>query len=295
MPSSERRLSTYLLLITMVVIWGVNFSLVKWALSELSPLAFNAVRFTLASGLIFVLLLLKEGWRPVPPVDMLKIFGLGLLGDSLFQVLFIEGIWRTTAGNSALFLSTTPLWTAALSVALGKERLSGAAWAGIGLATIGVILVAVGSSQAFSLGGPRTIGDLLVLLAALAWAGYSVFSKDLLRRYSPLRLTAMAMVTGSLGLWIFAIPAMLRQNWAAVSWRAWGAVAYSGALGIAVAYFIWAIGVQRLGPARTAIFSNLTPILAFIVAFLILGEPVTWLQGLGGVAILSGVGLTERS
>lgn len=294
MSSSERRLSTYLSLIAMVIIWGVNFSLVKWALSELSPLAFNAIRFALASGLILALLLLLEGWQSVPPADVLKIFGLGLLGNSVFQVLFIEGIWRTTAGNSSLLLSTTPLWTAALSVTLGKERLSRAAWAGIGLASIGVILVTVGNGEVFSLGGPKTSGDLLILLAALAWAGYSVFSKDLLSRYSPLRLTALAMVTGSLGLWVFAIPAMLRQDWAAVSWRAWGAMAYSGALAIAGAYVIWAIGVQRLGPARTAIFSNLTPIFAFIVAFLVLGEPVTWLQGLGGVAVLYGVGLTVR-
>jgi len=58
------------------------------------------------------------------------------LGNSIFQVLFIEGIWQTTAGNSSLLLSTTPLWTAALSVALRKERLSGAAWAGIGLGNL---------------------------------------------------------------------------------------------------------------------------------------------------------------
>ena len=102
------------------------------------------------------------------------------------------------------------------------------------------------------------------------------------------------MVTGSLGLWIFAIPAVLRQNWSAVSWKAWGALVYSGTLAIAGAYVIWAMGVKRIGPARTAVFSNLTPIVAFIVAFLILGEPVTWLQGLGGAAILYGVSLTVR-
>jgi len=295
MSSAKRGSSfTYLLLIIMVVIWGVNFSLVKWALSELSPLAFNAVRFTLAAGFILALLLLLEGWQPIPPADMLKIFGLGLLGNSLFQVLFIEGIWRTTAGNSSLLLSTNPLWTAALSVALGRERLAGATWAGIGLASLGVILVTIGSGAGFSLAGTRILGDLLILLAALAWALYSVLSKDLLRRYSPLRLTALAMVTGSLGLWIFAIPAVLRQNWSAVSWKAWGALVYSGTLAIAGAYVIWAMGVKRIGPARTAVFSNLTPIVAFIVAFLILGEPVTWLQGLGGAAILYGVSLTVR-
>jgi drug/metabolite transporter (DMT)-like permease len=296
MSSAKQRSSfTYLLLITMVVIWGVNFSLVKWALSEMSPLAFNAVRFTLAASLIFALLLIQEGWRPVPLTDMLRIFGLGLLGNSVFQMLFIEGISLTTAGNSSLFLATTPVWTAVLSMIMRKDRLNRVAWAGIGLASIGVVLVTIGGGQEFSLRGSNTIGNLLIILAAFSWAAYSVLSRDLLQRYSPLRLTALAMVTGSVGLWMFAIPAVIKQSWTAVSWRGWGIVVYSGALAIVAAYIIWAAGVKRIGPARTAIFSNLTPIVAFIAASLMLGEPITWLQGLGGAAVLYGVSLTIRS
>lgn len=284
----------YALLLLMVCIWAVNFSLVKWALSEMTPLAFNSVRFTLAAGLILVLLLLKEGWQPVPAVDILKLFGLGLLGNSMFQLLFIEGLARTTAGNSSLFLSTSPIWTALLAVSLGKERLTGATWGGIGLATTGVILVTVGSGQEFTLSGAVTVGNVLVLLSAFSWTLYSVLSKDLLKRYSPLRLTALAMVTGSVALWLFAIPAVIKQNWSAVSWRAWGVIIYSGALSIVAAYIIWAVGVKRIGPARTANFGNLNPILTFVVAYFMLGEPVTWLQGLGALAVLLGVSVTIR-
>jgi drug/metabolite transporter (DMT)-like permease len=210
-------------------------------------------------------------------------------------VLFIKGISLTTAGNSSLFLATVPVWTAVFSVVMRKDRLNKAAWIGIVLAFIGVAIVTIGSGQKFSLSGSKTIGNLIMLLAASCWAGYTILSRDLLQRYSPLRLTALAMITGAVGLWIFAIPEVIKQSWADVSPKVWGAVAFSGIMALVVGYIIWAEGVKKIGPARTAIFSNVTPIVAFVVAFLMLGESITWLQGLGGMTILYGVSLTIRN
>lgn len=285
----------YLFLTGLIFVWGLNFSLVKWAVSEMSPLAFNVVRYSLASFLILSVLLIKEGWQYIPAKDALKIFALGVWGHSIYQVLFIKGISLTTAGNSSLFLATIPLWTAVLSAILGKDKLNRKAWIGILLAFIGVFVITIGSGQKISLVESNTTGNLLTLLAALSFAGYTVLSKDLLKRYSPLRLTALTMVIGSIGLWIFANQAVIQQHWTGISWKALGVILYSAVLAIVVGYLIWFTGIKRVGPTRTAIFSNLTPIIAVGIAFLLLSEPLVWLQGLGGAAVLGGISLTIRN
>lgn len=290
---TERNFFIYLLLSLVIFIWGLNFSLVKWAVSEIAPLPFNVVRYTLASLVILVILLLWKGWRPIPLADGLKFLGLGIVGHTLYQVLFIKGISLTTAGNSSLFIATAPIWTGLLSAGLGKEELGKKAWAGTILGFVGVVLVTLGGSG-INFAGSGTAGDVLTLLAAVSLATYTVMSKDLLEKYSPLRLTAITMSIGSIGLWLFAAPGVIEQNWSTVPLRAWGVLVYSALLAVVLGYLIWFTAVRAIGPSRTAIFNNMTPIVAFALAFILLGEPVAPLQVAGGIIVLGGIGLTVR-
>ncbi|MEF8726226.1 MAG: DMT family transporter [Candidatus Bipolaricaulota bacterium] len=284
----------YLLLTLVVFIWGLNFSLVKWAVSEISPLPFNVVRYTIASLVIFTIITVKKGWQSIPPADVVKLVLLGILGHTVYQILFIKGISLTTAGNSSLFLATSPIWTGLLSAVLGKDRLSKKAWFGTIMAFVGVFLVTLGGGK-ISIGESGTIGDLLVLLAAFSLSAYTVLSKDLLERYSPLRLTAFTMVIGSIGLWIFAYRPVVEKSWGSVSWGTWGVIVYSALFAVVVGYLVWFTAVKAIGPSRTAVFNNLTPIIAFALAFFLLGEPIAPLQIIGGITVLWGVSLTVRN
>lgn len=289
-----------LLLFVLVIIWGLNFVAMKWALKEMLPLAFSAVRYSLATLFFLAILLACEGWQPVAKKDALKLLGLGLLGNTFFQVPMILGLDLTTSGNSALLLATIPVWAALIAVALRIESLTKWIWSGIGLSLIGVALVTLGSGQKFALNNPGgatliILGNLLMLLAAASWAGYTVFSKDLLKRYSPLRLSALAMLPGALGLWLFAIPEARAQDWTYISWQVWLIILFSAVLALVVGYIIWATAVRQIGAARTAAFNNLVPVVTFIGAYFALGEPISWLQGLGGVMVLIGVRLTMRN
>jgi len=283
-----------MLLALVIFIWGLNFSLVKWAVSEISPLPFNVVRYTLASIVILAILLLRKGWRPIPLGDGLKFLGLGVVGHTLYQVLFIKGISLTTAGNSSLFIATAPIWTGLLSAVLGKDELGKRAWVGTVLGFAGVVLVTLGGSG-IDFSGSGTLGDVLTLLAAVSLATYTVMSKDLLEKYSPLRLTAITMSIGSAGLWLFAARGVVKQNWSTVPLRAWGVLVYSALLAVVLGYLIWFTAVRSVGPSRTAIFNNMTPIVAFTIAFILLGEPVAPLQVVGGITVLGGIGLTVRN
>lgn len=291
---------TYVALAALIFIWASNFSVVKFALRDLEPLAFNGLRFTLASILLWLSLKLWGRTGKIDPRFWPALIALGVLGNTIYQVLFIYGIDWTLAGNASLMLATTPIFTTLLSVLFRQERIAVLALSGVGLSVAGIALVVWGGTKAVSFSADTVRGDLTVLAAAIAWSAYTVGSAPLVRRYGALAVTAITMWVGGVGLFAVSIPAFLSQDWAAVRPASWLALLYSGAFAIAVAYFIWYYSIHQLGNTRTAVYSNFIPIVALIIAWLTLGEIPTWLQLVGAAAILAGtilvrIGKIERA
>ena len=274
-------------LIAACVIWGVNFSVIKVALVEIEPLAFNALRFPLAAVTMFVLLRM-QGPIPLPKrEDLVSIVLLGLLGNIVYQYFFIIGIDRTLAGNAALVLSTVPVWTLILSILTGQERPTSGVWIGVLGTLAGMALVVLGGARATGRSeGPG--GGLLLVAAAITWAIYTVGCQTLTRRYGALALTSWTLWIGTVVLVALGVPSLARMDVGSISLMAWVGVAFAGVLAIAVAYLLWNYGVEHLGSARTAVFQNLVPIAALITAFLWLDEHPTLLQVIGATIIIGG-------
>jgi len=293
-PSPQRTLSAVdLALAGMAFVWGVNFTVVKTALAELSPLAFNALRFSLASLLIMTALWLVEKDVRPDSGDGWRFLVLGLVGNAGYQFLFINGLHRTTSGNGSLILATIPVFVPLIGTLLRIERIGARAWVGIFLSFAGIALIVLGCGEEVGLAGETTAGNLMILSAAMLWAGYTILSRSLLAHYSPLKVTALAMSTGTPFIVLYAIPALREQNWGAVSWQGWGGLAFSSVLAIALAYVVWNLGVSRVGGARTAVYSNLTPVVATFTGWLFLGEAITlWVIG-GAALIFTGIYLTR--
>lgn len=281
-------------LLLVALIWGSNFVVMKLAFSVLTPLAFNSVRFTFAALTQLAILLAYEGWIRMPLRDWLKLIGLGLVGHTLFQSLIILGLDLTRPEHASLIMATVPVWAALLAGLIGWERVTGRMWNGIVLSFIGVALV-VSGHDGFTFAELRFWGDLMVLGAALSWGSYTAFSKDVLRRYSPLRVSAVTLIAGLPGIWIITAPDALATLWTDVPLWAWGAIVFSGSFAIALNYFIWSTGIQRVGAARTAVYNNLVPVVTFLITFFALEQPIFALQITGGIVALVGVYLTVRS
>lgn len=290
-PARDRRAD--LAIAVVVLIWGANFSVVKAALADFHPLAFNSLRFVLASVLLAIPLAARGPGVPFARRDWLPLLGLGVLGNTLYQVLFIYGIDWTLAGNASLMLSTVPAFAALLSVWMGHERVGAGAWAGILASFVGIALVVWGGARAVAFGASTVRGDLAMLGAAVGWSVYTVGSSPLVRRYGALRVTATTMWIGTVGLLLLSVPSLGAQDWGAVRPAAWVGLAYSGALAIALAYALWYFSVGRVGSSRTAIYSNAIPIVAIGVAWPALGEVPTLLQLAGAAAILGGITLAR--
>jgi drug/metabolite transporter (DMT)-like permease len=276
--------------------WGVNFSAVKFALAALPPLAFNGLRFVVAATVMFVLAYGTGHRFKFAKKHVLYMIGLGLLGNTAYQLFFVFGVNETTADNASLILATVPAWVALSGTLAGVDRVKAGGWLGVLLSLLGIGLIISGSDRQaeFQFGAATLRGDLLMLAATLCWSGYTLLSRPMLRQYSSAAVTSFTTLMGTIPLLLICAPTIIRLDWAEIPWSAWLALIISGTFGIALAYFFWNYGVSRLGSARTSLFSNLVPPIALLTAWLWLGETLTLQQGIGTLLALGGVILARR-
>jgi drug/metabolite transporter (DMT)-like permease len=287
---------TDLLLLMTIGLWAINFTVVKNVISgDLHPIAFTALRFTLASiGLFPLLLRSSAGEQPLTRRDVVKMAGLGLLGNSLYQLMFIIGIDNTSLTNSALILASSPIFVAIFGAVLKIERLSAVAWFGIVLSFVGIGIVIFGNAPgADEVGKSNLLGDVLSLGAAIAWGAYTVLVAPIVKQHSPIRVTALSITIGTLPLLLIATPTFITTDWSKVGLNSWLGVLYSGGFAIALGYILWNRAVQHIGSARTAVYSNLNPVLAAVIAFFVRGDALTIYHLIGAVVILAGIALTR--
>ena len=282
------------LLLLLVLIWGSNFSIVKAVIEEIPAFGFNTLR--MATACIVLLAVSRLRGEPAPErADWPRLIALGFFGHCCYQLAFVSGLARTTVANSSLILGCMPVSVLVLNALSGRpEAVGKRQWLGVGLAVAGVYLVAGEGAGATS---QTLAGDALTLAALWCWAWYTTGSRVLLLRYSPLRLTAWATLVGTLCYVPFGLPDLWRLDWGGVSGWAWAALVVSGLLALSVAHIIWYTGVQRLGSARTSVYSNLVPVAAMAVAFVWLHEPIGAVRLAGAALVLTGLVLTrvERS
>ena len=279
----------------MALIWGVNFIVVKIGTQLMLPLAFNGARVAIAAvTLVVVVIVMRERWPARR--DVIALLLLGALGNGLYQWFFIEGVARTRAGTAALVLAASPAFMAIIGRALGIEQVTRRRVLGIAASLFGMALVVFGSGapDPGATGDVATLaGNMLVLASCLCWATYTVLLKPYTERIPSIPLSALTMVGGAIPLVAVSVPQIARTSWPALPVSGWAALLYSGILALVVAYFFWYRGVRVLGPTRSAMYGNLQPVVALVVAWLALGERPTLVQVLGAAAIMIGLLLTR--
>jgi drug/metabolite transporter (DMT)-like permease len=285
--------ATDLWLLLVMLIWGSNFTVVKFSIEDqLSPLAFTALRFITASVMMPILLGVSGRDFKVDRRDAWRLFALSLLGNVTYQVLFIYGMAWTRAGNAALILATTPMFTAMIGRMRRREYFTSRGVAGLLLAFVGIVLIIAAGHKEFAF-DKALLGDVLLIGATLCWTVYTVWAQPLVQAHGALKATTLIMVSGTPALLLISAPSLASQDWGRVSMLGWMGAVFSGALAIALAQILWNDGVRKIGPTRTAVYSNLTPVVAVLVAWPALGEVPTSGQVLGAVIIFIGIYLVR--
>ncbi len=279
-------------LLLTVFFFGTNFTAVKLVVADVPPVLFAATRFTLAGLLLLVISRFAESGNRLLRKDVLPVLGLGVVGITLTQTVFTIGVSLTTAANTALVYSTSPVWGMLLGFALGLERPRLAGVLGIGLSLIGVGFIVYGGLE---FAGTSLAGDALILAAAVFWGSYTVLSLDLLARYPPISLAAYAMILGGLVAFPLALLDPRHLNLAALDATAWAAAAYSMLFSSAFGFAAWGWGVSRAGANRVLIYQYLVTLIGVSTGIVLLGESFGPQQLVGAAVIVAGVYLAKRS
>ncbi|MEK9138458.1 MAG: DMT family transporter [Bacteroidota bacterium] len=285
--AKERRAEFLLLMV--VLIWAANYPVAKYGLKELSPLLFNGIRYAIAAGVVAVMFFSRSTWTPIASADWLLLLRAGFIANVVYQLAFIIGLSMTSAGNAAILLSTSPLWTLFLSARMHKEHIHLQMWTGMVISLLGVAMIIFGSGKKLELGSVDVYGDLITLAAGALWGLNTNLQKPLLSRLPAVQVTFVMISVGAVGLGIAAIPAALTTPWLSLHWTFYLAAIVSGAFAIAVANFFWSTGVKYLGPGRTANYTNLVPVLAFVISYFALDEKVFLIHFIGAAVTVFGV------
>ncbi len=276
----------------MAVIWGINFSVAKYATKHIDPQVFATMRVTLSAIVLVAAMLI----RTRPHLDRgtwVRLLLLGVIGHGFYQMLFLSGLSRTRAGDAALIVGASPAFIAIASRMRGLERVKGTTLAGIALSVAGVTFVIIGGGHSGA-GSSTILGSALVFTGVIFWSAYSVGLQPYTRRVSAMDISAISMLGGMVPLLIVTSPSLARQDWTAIGPGPWAAVLYSSVVSMVIAYMFWYRGLRVLGATRTSVYGNLHPVVAIFIAWIFLNEVPTPWQGVGMVTIVGGILLTRK-
>jgi drug/metabolite transporter (DMT)-like permease len=287
----EIRPGLELLMASQVFVWSLNYIAAKLALEEMRPLTLASFRLVLAGTIYLGILLamprrMRLGWREVPSVALLGIFGV-----AINQSCFTISLGFTSIGHVALILAMAPVLVLLLARLIGQETLSPAKVAGIVLAFSGAALLAIEQGFRFRSGG--LVGDSIAFLGSCGFACYAVLSKRVAHRHDPVSFNALIQLTGAVLWFPVAVHEGLRLNWTGVGWRGWTGLAYLAVFGSVVGYLIFYKLLGRISATQVASLNYLLPIVATSLGFVLLHERVGRFFFLAAALVLSGLWLAQ--
>ena len=273
-----------------VLIWSAIAPFTKYALADFPPLAFMALRMSIAGGLIFLFLAMRRSPMSIERVDVPRFLLAGIVLFGCSTVLFTEGLSRTTVAHMIILASTGPLIGAVWRGVAHREIPDRRSLLAMGVGFAGVLIV-VGDASASE--GASVAGDLMGLASAALWVGMTVYPQPLVRKYGALRSTGWFILASLLLIVPLSLPSWGSVRAEVPPMLAWGALLYA-AVGTLIGNTLWQSAVQQIGPARTLIYLYLQPFLALLIAAIILGDRLTPLQAIGGLLAIGGVMLVRK-
>jgi drug/metabolite transporter (DMT)-like permease len=284
-----------LLLVLANVVYGTSYATTRVVLADVPPATLALARLVVA-GLVLLPLARWRGYPPMDVDDRRRVAWMGILGFAGAFALANWGIARSTATNAALLIAAEPLTLVLLGPLLLGERLSRREAAGVAFGLGGALVVVLNGIPGVTTAlVPHWRGDVLLLLAGVAYASYSLLGRIVLRRHPALPVTARSLVWGIPALVPLVAAEWLDGRWPAVTPVAVLGTLYLGGVITAVGYLVWNHALERVSASRAAIFLNLQPIVGVALGALLLGEPVTIFTLAGGALVLAGISITLRA
>jgi drug/metabolite transporter (DMT)-like permease len=274
------------MLFATILLWALNVTVTRYVVTHgFRPLAYATVRYFAATALFWCFTWQRERSFRIRLADW-KLVALAATMIFTNQVCFVVSVHETNASTVALVLGATPLITGVMASLLGMESLSGRFWLAAVVAFVGVGFVAAGGGGGVS---GNAGGDLLAVGTAVTWAGYSVAIAPLMQRYSPFRISALVLGVGWIPLALVSIPQLSQQSYGAFGWQIWLALGYAIIGPLFLTNIFWFTAIDRVGPSRATLFTNMQPVFSVLFALALLSEHLNRWEIVGAVAIGAGI------
>ena len=290
----DNRSLVYFVMIFVTFIWGVNMPIMKIGLFYVPSMPYNAARMLCALVAALIFTMFTKSYRPIAREDIKTILLVSIGGFFVFQLFLTAGVQKTTAGNGSLIMALLPVSVAVINKICKIEEISRFALGGIICSLVGIVLIVAGSSKEINFDDEHIYGVLLLLGAQASYGYYTVFSKDLLMRYSTYQITTYIVLISTVLFCLTAWPSIVATNWQQVPLVAWASILYSGVFALCICNFLWIWSVGKAGSVKASIYNNLSPVFAIIGGYLLLGETFSLLQFFGAAIIFFGLYLARK-
>ena len=292
---NKSNILVYLKLFLTALFWGGTFIAGRILAKDMGPFSAAFLRFAVASSFLLIITWKVEGRLPMLSArQFINIFFLGMSGVFLYNVFFFKGLSIVTAGRAALIIANNPVFIALLTALIFKERLTVLKLAGVLISVTGAVIVISKGEIAEIISGGVGTGEILILCCVASWVFYSLLGKVVMKEFSPLVTVSYASAFGGAALFLPACYDGLLEDFMSFSLKDWSCIVYLGFFGTVVGFVWYYEGIKTIGPMKASQFINFVPISAIVLAFIILGEPITHSLLLGAVFVTTGVYLTNR-
>jgi len=271
------------------VLYGTSYVVARVTLESIPPAMLAFTRLALGAAAL-ALFSRRQPAAPLSNADRRAIAWMGIVGFAGAYICSNWGLAHSTATNGALLITVEPIAMILLSPWYLGERLSRQGVVGAALTIAGTaVLVVNGIPGVTEKLVPHWAGDLMLVVAGVAYASYSLLGRRVLERHAPLGVTIRSLVWGAAAL--LPIAAI---EWASGARPTWTATSVSGTLYLALVitalgYVVWNWALARVPAPRAAIFLNVQPIVGALLGAVVLGEPVTVFTVAGGILVVTGL------
>ncbi|WP_242771446.1 DMT family transporter [Brevibacillus parabrevis] len=282
-------LFAYIQLALSMALVGMNISIGKEIVSHVPVFLFSELRFLIAIAILLPLLFWRGEWKSSwSKEEGSVLFWQSFFGVFLFSVCMLYGVQWTTATAAGIITSTVPACIALFSFWILKEKLHLNNMLAIALSVGGISLITfTGGAQEQSLAS--MLGNLLVFLAVVSEALFTIFAKRLSGKITPFQMTAAINAISFVMFLPFAIWEAVRFDWGAVPAHIWWLLLYYAVTASVLSFFLWYNGVAKVEASKAGLFTGMMPISAALVAVLFLNEAFTWMHGVGMVLVLASI------
>lgn len=278
-----------------MIFWGGTFISGRMLAGHIPPYIAAFLRFATAATILLIVLYRQNRCLPTVPKRLfLPIFFLSLTGVFSYNILFFWGLESVDASRASVIIANNPVFIAVFASLIFRERLGLIKSIGVPISVFGAVIAISKGDVAVLLGGGFGLGDLMISGCVISWVAFSLVGKAVIRHITPLTAITYASTMGALLLLPPAIMGGIFGTIGNYKFYDWANIAFLGIFGTALGFVWYYQGIEHIGATRAGLFINLVPISAIIMAFLILGEPITGSLLIGIVLVLSGVYLTNN-